>query len=150
MNAITKSGTRDFHGDVWEFLRNSDLDANNFFANAAVPSIPRPQFKRNQFGGTAGGPLYLPRVYEKRDKTFIFGDIEALRQSAASTFTTTLPTAHMRKGIFSALLGSQIGTDALGRPILKGQIYNPFTTRQLTNGANDPVSGLLVLRYRRK
>ena len=142
MNAVTKSGTRDFHGNAWEFLRNSDLDANNFFNNAA--GIPRPQFRRNQFGGTAGGPLYIPKLYEQRDKTFIFGDIEALRQSSPITYTTTLPTADMRNGDFSALLGSQIGTDALGRPILAGQIYNPLTTRLLTNGGTDSVSGLLA------
>jgi len=142
MSAVTKSGTRDFHGDVWEFLRNSDLDANNFFANAA--GLPRPLFRRNQFGGTAGGPLYIPKIYEKRDKTFIFGDIEALRQSSPTTFTATLPTGDMRKGVFSALLGSQIGTDALGRPVLQGQIYNPLSTRLLTNGKTDPVSGLSV------
>jgi hypothetical protein len=142
MNVVTKSGSRDFHGDVWEFLRNSDLDANNFFANAA--GLPRPQFKRNQFGGAAGGPLYIPKLYEKRDKTFIFGDLEALRQTAPGTFTTTLPTADMRTGNFSALLGPQIGTDSLGRPILTGQIYNPSSTRTLTNGTTDPVSKLPV------
>jgi hypothetical protein len=152
MSAVTKSGTRDFHGDVWEFLRNSDLDANNFFANAA--GLPRPTFRRNQFGGTAGGPLYIPKIYEKRDKTFIFGDIEALRQSAPGTFTTTLPTANMRSGNFSALLGSQLMNcgpgsnqacvDALGRSVLAGQIYNPFTTRLLTNGGKDSVTGLAV------
>jgi hypothetical protein len=143
MNAVTKSGTRDFHGDVWEFLRNSDLDANNYFANAA--GLPRPPFRRNQFGGTAGGPLYIPKLYEKRDKTFIFGDIEALRQSAPGTFTTTLPTALMRTGDFSELLGStSVGNDALGRPIYPGEIYNPFSTRLLTNGTTDTVTSLPV------
>ena len=142
MNAVTKSGTRDFHGDAWEFLRNLDLDANNFFNNAA--GIPRPQFKRNQFGLTAGGPLYIPRIYQQRDKSFIFGDYEALRQTAPITSTYTLPTSAMKTGDFSALLGSQIGTDALGRPILQGQIYNPFTTRLLTNGAVDSASGVKV------
>jgi Carboxypeptidase regulatory-like domain/TonB dependent receptor len=142
INAVTKSGTRDFHGDVWEFLRNSDLDANNFFNNAL--GVPRPQFRRNQFGFTAGGPLDIPKLYRQRDKTFIFGDLEFLRQTAPTTFTTTLPTAAMRTGDFSALLGSQIGTDALGRPILAGQIYNPLSTRLLTNAGVDPVSGLRV------
>jgi len=142
INAVTKSGTRDFHGDVWEFLRNSDLDANNFFNNAH--GVPRPQFKRNQFGFTVGGPLDIPKLYRQRDKTFIFGEMEFLRQTAPTTYTTTLPTSDMKSGNFSALLGSQIGTDALGRPILQGQIYNPFTTRLLTNGGTDSVSGLPV------
>src|ERR1700739_1671262 len=64
-NAITKSGTNSFHGDVYEFLRNSALDANDYFTKSA--GNPRPPFKRNQFGGSAGGPII-------KDRTFIFGD----------------------------------------------------------------------------
>jgi hypothetical protein len=142
INAVTKSGTREIHGDAFEFLRNSDLDANNFFNNAT--GQPRSQFKRNQFGGTIGGPLYIPKLYEQRDKTFIFGSFEGLRQSSPYTFIGTLPTQAMRTGDFAALLGSQIGTDALGRPVLQGQLYDPFTTREITQGAVDPVTGLLA------
>jgi len=142
VNAVTKSGTRDFHGDAWEFLRNNVLDANNYFNNAA--NIPLSSFRRNQFGATAGGPVYIPKLYEQRDKTFIFGDFEGLRQSTPLTTTTTVPTAAMRTGDFSALLGASIGTDALGQPVLAGQIYNPFSTRQLTNGGVDSITGRSV------
>src|SRR5579884_1166673 len=103
-------------------------------------TIPRnSQFRRNQFGVTAGGPIYIPKLYKQRDKTFVFGDYEGLRQSTPITYTTTVPTSSMRTGDFSALLGSATGTDCLGRPIHSGQIYNPFTTRTITAGQVDPM-----------
>ncbi|MGH9444401.1 MAG: carboxypeptidase-like regulatory domain-containing protein [Terriglobia bacterium] len=140
VNAVTKSGTSSFHGDAWEFVRNSAWDANFFFNNSA--NIPLPEFARNQFGFTMGGPLYIPKIYKQRDKTFIFGEFEGLREAQPVPFTGSVPTTAMRGGDFSGFLGPQIGTDALGRPILSGQIYNPFTTRQVTQGQVDPVTGL--------
>ena len=90
VNAVTKSGTRSFHGDAFEFLRNNNLDANNYFNN--LNGLARPQFKRNQFGFTAGGPVYIPHFYKQRDKTFIFGTYEGLRQQTPTTLLTTVPT----------------------------------------------------------
>lgn len=142
VSTVTKSGTRDFHGSVFEFLRNDNLDANNFFANRA--GVSKPEFKRNQFGVTAGGPLYIPKLYEQRDKTFIFGLYEGLRQGTPMNWTGTVPTPAMKNGDFSALLGASIGTDCLGRDILSGQIYNPFTTRTITAGQVDPTTGLIA------
>ena len=118
VNAITKSGTRSFHGSAFEFLRNNNFDANNFFNNAE--GLGRPQFKRNQFGFTAGGPLYLPGVYRQRDKTFIFGTYEGLRQQTPTTLITTLPTQLERQGNFSQVFNPN-GSLAV--------IFNPFTTR---------------------
>ncbi len=134
LNAITKSGTSSFHGDVFEFLRNDNMDANNFFANKA--GDPRPDFKRNNFGVSAGGPLYIPKIYEQKDKTFIFGYYEGLRQQSPYTQTVTVPTDAMKAGDFSGLLdtSTSIGTDQLGRPIYKGAIYNPFSSRPDGNG----------------
>jgi len=74
VNAITKSGTSSLHGDVFEFLRNSDLDANNFFNNRA--GLAKPHFERNQFGFTAGGPVWIPKLYRQRNRTFL---LSALR-----------------------------------------------------------------------
>src|SRR4030088_1342529 len=85
INAITRSGTNEFHGSVYEFLRNSALDASNFF------DTKKPPFKRNQFGATAGGPIL-------KDRTFIFGNYEGLRQSLGITQVNTVPTATGRAG----------------------------------------------------
>src|SRR5487761_92903 len=85
VNAITKSGTNQFHGDVYEFLRNDSLDAANFFDNFS--NSPKPSFRRSQFGASAGGPI-------QKDKTFVFGDYEGVRQAKGfSTITTTLSPA---------------------------------------------------------
>src|SRR5882762_1179960 len=116
VNVVTKSGTNRFHGDVFEFFRNSALDANNYFNNHN--SIKRPDFSRNQYGGSAGGPLYIPGLYKQTDKTFIFGVYERLRQSTPASFTGTVPTAPFLTGDLSALLTTQVlGQDALGRNI---------------------------------
>ena len=120
VNAVTKSGTRSFHGDAFEFLRNNNLDANNFFNNRN--GLARPQFKRNQFGFTAGGPVYIPHFYKQREKTFIFGTYEGLRQQTPTTLVTTVPTALQRTGDFSQTFNSD-GTLAT--------IFNPFTTKSV-------------------
>jgi len=104
LNVVTKSGTHSFHGDAFEFLRNSALDANNYFNNAA--GIARPAFRENQFGATAGGPLYIPKLYEQRDRTFIFGSYQGRRSIPPATLTTTLPTAAAKKGGFLRPVGS--------------------------------------------
>jgi hypothetical protein len=88
INAVTRSGTNAFHGDVYEFLRNSALDARNFFDGAIPP------FKRNQFGGSAGLPI-------RKDRTFLFGDYEGLRQSLGMTTVDTVPSPAARKGQLS-------------------------------------------------
>src|SRR5882757_2988149 len=88
INAITRSGTKAFHGDVYEFFRNSALDARNFFDGRIPP------FKRNQFGASAGGPI-------QKDRMFIFGDYEGLRQSLGVTTVDTVPSAGARAGNLS-------------------------------------------------
>ena len=90
VNAITRSGTNQFHGSVYEFLRNSALDARNFFDQATIPP-----FKRNQFGASAGGPI-------RKDRTFVFGDYEAIRQSKGITLVSVVPSAAARAGILSS------------------------------------------------
>ena len=81
INAISRAGTNNFHGSVYEFLRNSALDARNFFDGATIPP-----FRRNQFGASAGGPII-------KDRTFIFGDYEGLRQSLGFTQVDSVPSA---------------------------------------------------------
>jgi carboxypeptidase family protein/TonB-dependent receptor-like protein len=132
INVVTKSGTNRFHGDVYDFLRNSALDAKNYFNTGAEPL-----FHRQQFGATVGGPIW-------KDKTYFFAYYEGLRQQTPVTFTGTMPTAAFLAGDFSAQLGSQIGTDYLGRPVLAGQIYDPTSTRLVTQGQVDPTTGLVA------
>jgi len=133
VNVVTKSGSNQFHGDAFEFYRNSNVDARYFFNNGQQPN-----FHRNQFGGTIGGPI-------RKNKTFFFGYYEGLRSATPATYVGTMPTTAERTGDFSALLGAPTGqNDALGRPILSGAIYNPFSTRQIIGGQVDPITGLLV------
>src|ERR1700758_973855 len=133
VNIVTKSGTNGFHGDAWEFYANDAMDAKYFFNNG-----PQPSFTRNQFGGTIGGPI-------KKNKLYFFAYYEGERQSTPSTQQFTLPTTAEKGGDFSELLGSQTGTDYLGRPIYAGEIYNPFSTRQVTCGGIDPVTARPVI-----
>jgi hypothetical protein len=99
VNAVTKSGTNQFHGSVFEFIRNSALDAKNFFENSPI-NLPKAEFRRNQFGGSGGGPI-------KKDKFWIFGAYEGLRQSKGIPHSTNVPSA-------AALAGSSHQVDAQG------------------------------------
>jgi hypothetical protein len=91
INLTTKQGTNEFHGSAFEFLRNNNLDARNFF------SASRPSYQRNQFGGYVGGPI-------RKNKTFFFGGYEALRERKGLTYAGQVPTQAMLNGDFSALL----------------------------------------------
>src|SRR5206468_426801 len=90
VNVITRSGSNEFHGSAFEFLRNNAFDARQFF------DAKKPQFQQNQFGGALGGPI-------KKNKTFFFGDYQGLRVHTASTALVTEPTAAMRAGDFSGV-----------------------------------------------
>jgi Carboxypeptidase regulatory-like domain/TonB dependent receptor len=129
VNIVTKSGTNQLHGDAWMFYRNSAYDARYYFN-----SNPQPAFHRDQFGATIGGPII-------KNKLYFFGYYEGLRQATPATFLGTMPTIAERGGDFSALLGGQVGTDYVGRPIFAGELYNPFSTRQVTCGGVDSVTG---------
>lgn len=143
VNVVTKSGTRSLHGVAYDYLRNGDLDANFYFNNLA--HLPRPNSHRNQFGVAVGGPVYIPGIYKQRDKTFWYFQYEGHRENdplAAPLSTTPIPA--FRTGDFSALLGAATGAkDALCRPVVAGQIYDPFTTRQVT-AACGPNAGSTV------
>ncbi len=136
VNMITRSGSSDFHFTLSEYLRNQKLDANTYFRN--LSHLPITPDHRNQFAAAGGGPLYIPGIYKQRNKTFFFANYEGLRLNNAGTFSDNVPTSTQEGGDFSAQLGEQTGTDALGRPIFAGAIYNPYTTRQVlaTSGPN--------------
>ena len=123
VNLVYKTGTNQLHGSVFEFLRNSDLDANAFFSNRLGVEIP--SFKRNQFGTTVSGPVYLPKLYNGRNKTFFLFGYEGLRETSASTLNTTMPTALQRTGDFSQTKAANGSTVV---------IYDPTTTTPSGNG----------------
>ncbi len=105
INLSTKSGTNSLHGAAYEYLRNKLLDANDFFLNKAGQK--RPPFTQNQFGADAGGPLYIPHLYDGRDKTFWFFSWEGFRLRTGTAFTTTVPDpkteSNFAGGNFSSL-----------------------------------------------
>lgn len=146
-----KSGQNQFHGDVYDFFRNRVLNANRFFNNAR--HLPRPFDNFHNYGATIGGPISLPRfgeggpaVISGKNRSFFFFSYEGFRRNAAGFNTRTLPTTAFKRGDFSSLLTNrQVGTDALGRPIFEGQIYDPATTRTV-NGqlVRDPFPGNII------
>jgi outer membrane receptor protein involved in Fe transport len=114
INAITKSGTNQIHGTAYEFLRNSAMDAKNFFD---APGKIAP-FRRNQFGGSAGGPI-------QKDKMFVFGDYEGLRQNLATSQSTNVPTAAARAGNLCSPPGCAT-THTIMDPVAAGGLGAPF------------------------
>ncbi len=98
LNLISKSGTNGLHGALWEFFRNDVLDAKNFFQTAASP---KPPLRQNQFGFELGGPVYIPKLYDGRNKTFFMADYEGLRLVKQVTQLDTVLTSQMRTGDFS-------------------------------------------------
>jgi hypothetical protein len=122
VNMATKSGSNGFHGSAYEYFRNKVLNANDFFSNAAGKE--RPAFNQNQYGATVGGPI-------RKDKTFFFFTWEQFRAKIGSTVTANVPTDAQRAGDFSASLGGPTGVTnpCTGEPVLKGQIFDPLTTR---------------------
>ena len=139
-NFVYKSGTNQFHGTLFEYNKNPVFNAAGVLANAG--QAPKGNQKENNFGGTLGGPI-------RKDHTFFFFNYEGDRlRSFLFDGTVTLPTVAMKNGDFSSWLTeggaplTQVGTDALGRPVFKNEIYDPTTTRHVTAGQVDPVTGL--------
>ncbi len=144
INAEVKSGTNHLNGDIWEYLRNEALNANSYFAKRN--DTPRQKYRQNQFGGTVGGPVYIPKLYNGRNKTFFFFDFQHTGITQAAEFTETIPTNAMHSSGFTNLQdlitgNSGSNTDALGRVFSHGTVLDPATTRSVGPHAIDPVSG---------
>lgn len=138
VNAVIKSGTNRFHGDVWEYFRNDALNANLWFND--LHNLPKPEYRQNLFGATFGGPII-------KNKTFFFADYQGGRYVTPSPATSTVPTASMISSGFTDLQdlitgNSGTSTDALGRVFPHGTVFDPATTRAVAPGAVDPITGL--------
>lgn len=141
LNASLKSGTNDFRGTLWEFLRNDKLDATDFFLNQR--GVRKGAYRQNQFGGALGGPIV-------HNKTFFFADYEGTRIRQAIPITASVPTALQRSSgytNFSELITYQSGArrDGLGRDFPSGTVFDPSTTR-LVNGSQvrDPFANNVI------
>jgi hypothetical protein len=125
VNIQIKSGSNAFHGSGYEFHRNDQFDANNFFNNRAGQA--KPDFKQNQFGGTIGGPIV-------KGKTFFFGDYQGLRLKAGTTRLSTVPTMKMRNGDFSEI----------SRVIYDPVTHRPFPGNVIPRDRWDPASANVI------
>jgi len=143
MNVTMKSGTNQYHGSGFEYLVNEDLNGGQPFTNSGNGHLLRPRTRRNDFGMTMGGPVWIPKVYDGRNRTFFFWSAEEYRlgQNVIPP-AISVPTPAYRQGDFSAaLLRNQLGTDPLGRPIFGNQVYDPNTSRNVNGQAvTDPFS----------
>jgi hypothetical protein len=133
----TKSGTNEFHGAGWDFLRNNHLNANSWTNDRN--GIPKVLFQRNAFGANIGGPVMIPKVYNGKNKTFWFFNYEGTRQGSPQQYLDTVPTAAQRAGDFSQTY------DRTGKLDV---IYDPSTTRADPNNAGqyirDPFVGNII------
>ncbi|HKN34572.1 MAG TPA: TonB-dependent receptor [Terriglobales bacterium] len=101
-NVVTRSGTKDIHGSVFEFVRNAAFDARNYFDHVGLDGRRIPPFVRNEFGFTNGGPVVIPHLYDGRARTFYFGEYQGFRQVLGTTQVFPVPTALERRGVDTA------------------------------------------------
>jgi outer membrane receptor protein involved in Fe transport len=142
VDVITKSGTNQLHGSVFEFLRNSAMDARSFFNTKGTLF---PSFRYNQFGFSVGGPVYIPKLYNGKNRTFFFADYEGFRRSSLGTISASIPTAAMRTGNFN-------GVNSVFDPLSTvptGSTYTRtrFPNDQIPLSRFDPVTLKLVNAY---
>lgn len=144
VNVVTKSGTDQYHLAAWEYMRNTILDAKNYFSGL-------PKLVQNQFGFNGGGPVRIPHLYDGRHKTFFFGSYEGFRKAQPAGTFYNVPTAEESGGDFSGLCQSGFTSGICNDRSASGQVihqlYNPFTTRANASGTGfirDPFPGNII------
>jgi hypothetical protein len=158
VNFVLKSGTNQLHGSALYYLRNEILNANDWnnnrmlaadpnFTNPTTATFKRPVNRRHNVAGSIGGPVYIPGLYNGKDKTFFYVTIERFWRDAVgpATLARTVPQLEMWDGDLSRLLGKVVATDPLGRPVAQGQLYDPNTLRQVAGSfVADPFTGNII------
>jgi hypothetical protein len=162
-NFALKSGTNNPHGSAYYYFRNEGINANQWMNNwqlsqcapgdsACRDKWQRARDRQSLGGGSLGGPVVIPRIYDGRNRTFVFGAFEHYIQSRLQlgAYDRTVPIPDFLDGNFSRLLtGNVIGQDALGRDVLEGQIFDPATLRQVDGKwVADPFTGNIVPKNR--
>ncbi len=142
VDVITKSGTNHLHGSLFEFLRNSAMDARNFFS---AKGTPFPSFRLNQFGGSFGGPVVIPGVYNGKNRTFFFVDYEGYRRDSQQFVLGNVPTLKMRQGDFSET--ATIFDPLTTAPSGSGFTRTPFAGNQIPSSRWDPISVKMINAY---
>jgi carboxypeptidase family protein len=136
---VSKSGTNQYHGSAYEFVRNNDFDANNFFSNAS--NIANSIYKQNDFGATVAGPVWIPKIYHGKNKTFFFFSYEGFRNRAGANGTAfTIPTPEMYNGDFSKWVTSSGALIPIYNPLSQVQNADGSYTRQVFPGNVIPKS----------
>ena len=140
-NTTMKSGTNQFHGGAYDYLVNEALNAGTPNTNAGLTDATkngqhiRARLRRNDYGTSFGGPVWIPKIYDGHDKTFFFFNFEQFRETALTAAGTaasikTVPTLAYRQGDFSAALGTAvIGTDTLGNQLFNNEVFDPCSTQ---------------------
>jgi len=132
VNFVTRSGTNEVHGSLFEFFRNEKMDARNFFAH--TPGTAKPAYKQNQFGGSMGAPI-------RKNRLFVFGDYEGFRMVQGQTFVSTIPTLAMEQGNFA-------GVNPIFDPLSTvGNTRTEFPGDQIPAGRINPVGQALANLY---
>jgi hypothetical protein len=148
INMTMKSGTNQYHGTGFEYFVNEDLNAADPFTSNGNGGLYKPLNRRNDFGGTLGGPVIIPKLYNGKNKTFFFFAYEQFLEGTQYAFVDTVPTTAFRNGDFSAIspngncslcaaLGiptTSFGTDPLGHPVYANEIYDPNTRGVTASG----------------
>ena len=145
IDVISKSGTNSLHGSAFEFIRNSAVDARTYFnrAPSAFPSL-----KLNQFGGSFGGPIVIPHVYNGRNKTFFFVDYEGSRRSTQAFILGNVPTVLMRNGDFGETATIYDPQTTVPNPNVSGGfLRTPFTNNVIPVGRRDPIALKMINAY---
>jgi Carboxypeptidase regulatory-like domain len=141
-NYTMKSGTNSFHGTAYDYFVNEILNAGTPWVNTT------PAARRNDYGFTVGGPVWIPKIYNGHDKTFFFVNFEQFRETEfINGQALTVPTTAYRAGNFSAAqTGQVLGTDPQGRPIMANTVYDPRTAHAAPNGqiVTDPFVGNII------
>src|SRR5262252_8129836 len=137
-NVTMRSGTNQFHGGAYEYFVNEFLNAGTPFTDNGNGNLLRPRQRRNDYGFSLGGPVWIPKVYNGHDKTFFYINWEQFRETTLiNNLPLTMPIPAYRQGNFQqALTGRALGTDGLGRTIMENQIFDPSTTRAINGVTN--------------
>jgi hypothetical protein len=158
-NFATKSGSNDIHGSMYYYVQNDALRANGWNNNAAA--IRRQPFRQHNYGYSIGGPVFVPKLYNGKNRSFFYHNLERTKvRDFRSTAFSTLPVPDFKQGNFSRLFssaftgnprsGSVVGSDARGNPVVFGAIYDPLSTQAAADGrgVRTPFAGNIIPRTR--